>query len=270
MATEMVWGRTAVVRATIHMIMPKIPVAGLPLCGDDVHVWGAALDLPAVRLASLNELLSPDERRRAGGFRFDVDRRRFIAARGLLRVILGHYLGMPPRQVTLTYGEQGKPQLAPSAAPADLSFNLAHSAGLAVYALRWGRPVGVDLEEVRSLPDLAELVAGTLSPREQAQLSGLPLEQQTEAFFKCWTRKEAYLKATGQGLAGDLSQVEVSLAPGEPARLISVNNDVLAAAQWTLHDLSLHPSYVACVAVPGPAAGVSLRHWDRDHAPQCP
>jgi 4'-phosphopantetheinyl transferase len=218
------------------------------LTGDAVHVWSAALDVPPARLALLEGHLSADERARAGRFRFDRVRHRFTAARGVLREILGAYLGRPAADVAFVYGAYGKPALAPPLDAPGLNFNLSHAAGLALYALARGRRLGIDVEEVRSLPDLLGVAHRVMTPRELASFTALAPDPQREAFFALWTRKEAYLKATGAGF---------SLPPDGFAV-----EDLRGGGSWRLRDLSPAPGYAACVAVEGELGPLRCRRWE--------
>ena len=221
------------------------------LDNNEVHVWRASLDLTASHVQILQQTLAPDERARAERFYFQKDRAHFIVARGLLRVILGRYLDRPPDQLRFCYNSNGKPALAKEFNRDTLCFNLSHSHGLALFAVTRGRELGVDLERVR--PHLADeqIAERFFSPREVAMLRALPTNMRTEAFFNCWTRKEAYIKARGEGLSFPLDQVDVSLAPGEPVALLSAKADPHEASRWSLQELAPGPSYAAALAVEG-------------------
>jgi 4'-phosphopantetheinyl transferase len=200
---------------------------------------------------NLHHLLSSDEIARAERFHFARDRTSFITARGLLRTLLGRYLSLPPGQVRFQYYPHGKPALDPDIANADLRFNLAHSHGLAVYAFGRGRELGVDVEQIR--PEMAKerIAERFFSPVEVAALQALPLAVREEAFFLCWTRKEAYLKATGRGLSLRLDVFDVSVAPDAPAALLAARHDPHEVDHWTLHTLRPAPGYVGALAVEG-------------------
>ena len=230
------------------------------LAAGEVHLWRVWLDQQAARTAQLARTLSPDEQQRAQAFRFDVDRTRFVVGRGVLRALLGLYLGLEPEQIDFAYGEWGKPALAEPATP--LGFNLAHAADLALYAFTWGRSIGVDLEAVLPLPDVAQLVAQFFSPREQRDWRSLPAAGQVEGFYRCWTRKEAFLKALGAGLARPTAQFSVSLRPDEPARLLEVAWDPAEAARWTLVSFPPCTGCLAAVAVEGQeVTGLKKFQW---------
>lgn len=217
---------------------------------NDVHVWRADLNIPAWRLNLLAQTLSSDEQQRAERFYFEQDRMHYIAGRGLLRTILGRYLDLEPSKLEFCYSSRGKPALVNTNSGETLYFNLSHSNGLALYAVTRSRSIGIDLEHVRPMPDAEKLAQRFFSPQEYAVISTLLPEQKQEAFFNAWTRKEAYLKATGDGLAG-LEQVEVSVTPGEPPELLSIQGDRQIASQWSVYQLTPAPGYIAALAVEG-------------------
>lgn len=231
------------------------------LGSDEVHVWCAALDLEASSVRNLQRTLSADERARAERFYFCKDRERFIVARGLLRVILGCYLDMEPGQLRFCYRPHGKPTLAKGSGMGELRFNLSHSHGFALYAIARGREVGVDLERLRPHLEDEQIAERFFSPREIAALRALPPNMRLEAFFNCWTRKEAFIKARGEGLTLPLDQFDVSLAPGEPAAFLSINGDRQEASRWLLQGLAPGPSYVAALAVEGHDLRIKCWQW---------
>lgn len=233
---------------TVQRAWPA-PTAHVALGADEVHVWRAPLNAPASRVRALAALLSVDERRRAEAFYFEEHQREFIVCRGLLRTLLGRYLGIAPEDVRLSYGAYGKPAVAERADAAPLQFNLAHSVGLAVFAFTRDAAIGVDVERCRPLPDAGQLVERFFSPQEADAWRRLPPDEQPLAFFNCWTRKEAFIKAVGDGLSHPLDQFAVSLTPGEPARLLQTNGDPEAASRWTLHALTPADDYVAALAI---------------------
>jgi 4'-phosphopantetheinyl transferase len=232
--------------------------AGLmALRAGDVHVWYVDLALAADAVGRLAVWLSEDERARASRFKFERDARRFLVARGALRALLGGYLGLAPHEVAFTYQPHGKPAL--DGVHAALGFNLSHSGEVAVIAAGWDRAVGVDVELRRQLPDLAALAARSFAPRERTVLDALPETERPAAFFRCWTRKEAFIKATGQGLAQPLDAFVVSLAPDEPARFLDIDGDPGALARWTLHDLQPPAGYTGALVVEGGVRAVHGR-----------
>jgi 4'-phosphopantetheinyl transferase len=230
------------------------------LSGDEVHVWRASLGRPTSRVEQPLRTLSDDERRRAERFHSERDQKRFVVARSTLRSILGRYLGAEPSQVRFEYGPRGKPRLTEPFAHLALRFNLAHSHEWALYAFAHGREVGIDLERVCPLPDAEEIVTRFFSPRESAAWWALPPNRRQEAFYLCWTRKEAYIKAIGDGLARPLDQFDVSLVPAESARLLHIEGNPEEANRWSLQTLEPAPGYVAALAVEG--HGYRLDCWD--------
>jgi len=235
----------------------------LPLTPDEVHLWRASLDVTAAHVTRLGRTLAPDEHERAARYRFERDRVRDIVARGTLRVILGRYLDLDAAGLRFVYGPQGKPALAPEhgADEDTLSFNLSHAGDVALYAVTRGRRVGVDVEQV--VPDVAgsTVPEHTFSPHEVAVLRALPLDEQTAAFFRCWTRKEAYVKALGAGFSLDLTSFDVSLAPGDPPALLATRPDPTEAAHWSLHDVDAGPGYVAALVVEGHDIRLTYHDW---------
>jgi 4'-phosphopantetheinyl transferase len=221
------------------------------LQSDEVHVWRAALDLPESQVRSLRQTLTTDECQRAERYIFEKDRTHFVVARGLLRVLLGRYLHRDPQYLRFTYGPHGKPALAADMGEVTLRFNVSHSHGLALYAMTRGRELGVDVERIRPEVVQEQVAERFFSPREVTIPRALPVPLQATAFFACWTRKEAYMKATGEGLALPLEQFDVSLAPGEPATLLRTAWDPQEAPRWAMQDLAPAPGYRAAVAVAG-------------------
>ena len=236
---------------------PKVFV----LARHEVHVWRANLDLTPARLQSLYQILAPDEQARAGRFRFQKDRDNYTAARGLLRTILGRYLDMEPAQLSFGYGPYGKPGLLAGLGRSGLNFNMAHSHRMAIYGLTYNRCIGVDLERIQTDFDCEQIAARFFTPQESATLRALPPALRHEAFFNGWTRKEAYIKARGEGLAFPLDQFEISLTPGEPARLFHVGGDVVEANRWSLQALKPDPAYAAALVVEGRDWQLKCWHW---------
>jgi 4'-phosphopantetheinyl transferase len=227
-----------------------LPPARTELIGNAVHVWRAGLDSLASELPDFARLLSASERKRADRFQFDRDRERFVVRRGLLRRILARYLACDPAEISFTYEARGKPSLANLIREGHpVHFNLSHSHGMALIAVTRQHALGVDVERVRPMPEIDQIAARFFSARENAMLNALPSDSTIEGFFHCWTRKEAYLKATGQGIAESLLEVEVSLTPGRPAELLSIAGDARAASLWTLHSLAPAPGFVGALAM---------------------
>jgi 4'-phosphopantetheinyl transferase len=235
-----------------------------PLAAAEVHVWLAPLALTEDAISRLEAVLSDEERRRAERFHFRRDRLRYIAGRGQLRELLGEYLGREPSAVRLWYTSHGKPGLVGEDNPGDLRFNVAHSEDLILYAVTRGREVGVDVERARPL-EWRELAARYFAPREVAELNALAPAAQEHAFFACWTRKEAYIKALSFGLTVPLDRFAVTLAPDAPAALASAEHDPAQLGRWALRELTPAPGYVGALAVEG--RDWRLRCGRRDRIP---
>jgi len=221
-------------------------VSGHPsLSADEVHVWRASLDVAGTLVRSAAELLDAAEWARAERFLEERHRHRFVVGRAALRVLLGGYLGAAPRDVALVYGEHGKPRLAPEGGvPHPLRFNLSHCGGVALYAFALGRELGVDVERPRAGLDAEGIAERFFSRRESAELRALPVGERSRAFASGWTRKEAYLKGLGSGLARPLAGFSVSLAPSDPVRL--EDDD---AGGWEIRVLEPGEGYAGALAV---------------------
>ncbi len=238
--------------------------AAFSLEAQDVQLWAAALDQPPWRLPYLLGVLSDDERARADRFVFERDRRHFVVARAFLRLLLGRYLGADPSRIVLAYGPRGKPSLGGERADAALQFNVAHSHGVALYAFTYRRAIGVDVELVRHLEDMVQLARLVCSPRELTVFLALPPEQQANWFFKMWTRKEAIVKATGDGLAQPLQELDVSSPPGDFGTSVSLGGTCArpALVRWTVRDVTAVPGYAAAIAVEGPVERLTYQRWE--------
>lgn len=228
-------------------VWQKAP-AHLSLRQDEVHVWRAGLDASPRDFHIWRETLAPDELDRAERFHFPPHAARYIAARGILRDLLGRYLRVAPAALRFSYSPSGKPSLAGEG----LFFNLSHSGGLALYAITRAGEVGVDVERIRPGFASSGIPEDFFAPREVAALRALPAGQQDEAFFRCWTLKEAFLKARGDGLSLDLKRFEVGFGPDAPAALRSFAADPRECDRWSLLDaLAPGDGYAAALAVAG-------------------
>ncbi len=228
-----------------------LPPSKQSLSLNDVHVWRAKLNQPDGCVSELQRILSPIERQRADRFHFFRDRRRYIVRQGMLRLIIGSYSIVEPHRLQFYCGYRGKPYLKQRQGNAPLQFNLTHSKEIALYALTLGTEIGIDVEYVHDIPDMKKIAAVTYSSAENKVLRSLPGNQQKEAFFNCWVRKEAYIKAIGNGLYHALDRFDVSLAPGEPARIVSVEGSAELASRWLLKSLNPENGYVAAFATKG-------------------
>ena len=237
------------------------PPETFTLGSDEVHVWRATLDQIPSQIQSFLHILAADEQARAERFYFERDREHFIVARGVLRAILGFYLNSAPECLSFCYSSHGKPALTGESDGDAIRFNLSHSHGVALYAVTRGREVGIDLERIRFDLEVEKIAERFFSRREVATLRTLPPEVQRQAFFLCWTRKEAYIKARGEGLSLPLDQFDVSLVPGEPAALLSTQRDPYEVSRWSLQELTPAPGYAAALAVEGHGWHLACWQW---------
>jgi len=213
---------------------------------DTAHIWGVDLERETFDGHILAETLSADERMRADRFLFEKHRAHFVAARGCLRAILAKYMQCKPGELAFFYGEHGKPTLASPWDKSQLRFNLSHAAGLALIAVSLRCDIGVDVEHIsRKVGQMQDIAKRFFAPGEYEQLCALPREEQRRAFFCCWTRKEAYLKAVGTGLTHSLKNFEVSL--GCKAKLLRIQDG--NTEDWTLLHLEPAEGYVGSVAI---------------------
>jgi 4'-phosphopantetheinyl transferase len=227
----------------------------------DVQLWWTLLSDFTQDPNCLVDYLSPDELDRANQFVRSRDRERFIFARAALRNILSKYLDTEPRVIRFQYGLYGKPELVPEFRKVDLLFNLAHSHEMVVCGVSHGRQLGVDVEYLQQIPDLEQIVSTAFSPNEQADWYELEPSQKLQGFYDCWTRKEAYVKARGDGLSLRLQAFDVSFVPAKPAALLATRFDSGEVRHWSLHAFSPANGYVGALAIEGQDVPFAVRHW---------
>jgi len=242
----------------------EAPPPAIGLDAAEVHLWCAGDSPPDRQLQELASILSADERRRAGRFAKDHLKRRYIAGRGLLRTVLCRYLERGPETIRITYGSAGKPCLA-DAQPGDaLFFNLSHSGNVILFGVTRGGEIGIDIEYIKKSIRAEKLARRFFSLHEHAYISSLPARHQHEAFYRAWTRKEAFLKATGRGIAG-IEDIEVTLAPDAPPSIISINGSPPPPEQWTMRDIRIPaPGYAGALVCESQAprlSGFILEPW---------
>lgn len=228
------------------------------LAEGEIHLYAILLDRGPTEVAEIGTVLCDEERARAARFRFSVHRDRFIAGRGAMRRILAAYCGCAPADLDFRYGERGKPELA---ARPDLFFNLSHSHDLGLLGVTRAGRLGVDVERMRSSDDLGKIARRFFSSPEVECLEQLPHPLRTAGFFNAWTRKEAYLKAVGVGLALPLDRFDVSLAPEEPARFLAFRDPREDLSRWSLWALSPAPGFAAAAALEGHARLPEIWRW---------
>lgn len=218
---------------------------------QQVHLWRVDLAATISGAEQWSSILSSDERTRAARFHFPKDRLRFIAARAVLRRILGAYLDIDPRAVIFTYSPEEKPGLAEDQAKSGVSFNISHSGKIALLAFARSRDVGVDVEQHRPEIETTAIARRFFSSAEQLQLADLPADKHREAFFLCWSRKEAYIKATGKGMSLPLRDFDVSLAPNDQNALVATRPNPNERDRWSLRDIPVESGYAAALCVTG-------------------
>ena len=215
------------------------------LSNHDVHVWTMPTKASDAVVAQFERVLSKGEAIRAARFRFSHLQDSFVITHGVLRHLLGRYLSLDPAKICFSYGDKGKPDVASAD---NFHFNLTHSGGMAAVAFTSGCQLGIDAEHIRPVEEMQQIANHYFASDEAAELMLLPESEREPAFFRCWTRKEAYIKAIGDGLSCALDSFQVTLLPNVPPRLIHIGGDRFAAEMWSLHDLSLAPGYTAALA----------------------
>lgn len=221
----------------------------LSLSSGEVHVWRVNLEQPPAVQQRLLQSLDEDEQTRARRFHFEKHRRRFVVGRGVLRSLLGRYLDVRPEEVRFVYGPYGKPALDEAHGGGALRFNASHSHELGVFAFAQDHEVGIDVEFIKHDFATEEIAERFFSEYEVGVLRALPREEQAAAFFRCWTRKEAYIKAIGSGLSHPLDQFDVTLAAHEDAALLRDHRDAEVATRWEMFNLDLSAGYAGALAV---------------------
>lgn len=228
----------------------------------EVHVWRASLAVPPAELAALHGVIGDDERTRAARFHFDVHRERFVAGRGIQRRLLARYLDADPAALRYRLAHHGKPSLEAPFDAVDLRFNVSNAEDGLLVAVSLGREVGVDLEAVRALGDRDDVARRFFSAPEVEVYDAIAETERDAAFFTCWTRKEAYIKALGEGLSMPLDCFDVTLRPGEPARLLCTRGNPAEAERWSLREMDPGPGWLGAVAVEGADWEMRLFDWD--------
>jgi 4'-phosphopantetheinyl transferase len=222
-----------------------------------VHVWRIALDQPEESLRRFRQMLDPDELNRAGRFHFEKHQRHFIVARGFLRSVVARYLETQPEALRFSYGAYGKPALASEHV---LRFNLSHSHQVALLAVALDAELGVDVEHIRADFASEDIARRFFSRAEVETFNALPKEEQVAAFFRCWTRKEAYIKAIGKGLSQALDAFDVTLTADAQAELLRAEEDDVA--RWWMTDIDVGEGYAGALAVERPVAEVRFFRQD--------
>jgi 4'-phosphopantetheinyl transferase len=222
-------------------------------------VWRGIVDIPPTRLQVYRNILSDAERQRAERFRFPQHQTRFIAARGMLRSLLGHYLALAPQDIELDIGPQGKPFVRnPVARP--LYFNVSHSQKIALFAFSHDSEIGIDVEGSKPGLDYHSVGKRVMSAQEQQWIQSLPASKQKAAFLTCWTRKEAFVKALGSGLTFPIRDLTVTFLPHQIPTIANIEDPDLASRPWALYPLYPRIHYAAALVVAGTPQ--TIQYWN--------
>jgi 4'-phosphopantetheinyl transferase len=247
----------------IDLIKNWLPPAGDISLGDaDVHIWMASIELPDATISRLSAFLSKDELERAARFLHDRHRNKYIAGRAMMRDVISRYVDDGPEDIAFAYLSHGKPELSGELRNSGIEFNLSHSGEVALCAVARNSAVGVDVEHIRELRDMQGLANRFFSSSEAEQLAREQEDQQLASFFRCWTRKEAYVKAIGQGITCPLDSFAVSLTADAPTRLLHIDQDSTIAAAWTMVTIIPAQQYVGALATTGKVETVHSWVWD--------
>ncbi|MBO0798881.1 MAG: 4'-phosphopantetheinyl transferase superfamily protein, partial [Blastocatellia bacterium] len=241
------------------------PPDGIVIGSDEAHVWRVSLKQRSATVSQLSSLLAPDERERADRYHRAVDRDRFTVARAVLRKIIALYLPVSAGAVKFTYNKYGKPDISDDQNECNLRFNLSHSNELALCAFTRARAIGIDIEYIREDFATLEIAEHFFAKAEVKALASLPEKQRVRAFFNCWSRKEAYIKALGLGISFPLDRFAVSLGPDAKAALLKVEDDDHEPERWMMYELLPEDGYAAALIVEMPP--ITLKQWDWDISP---
>jgi 4'-phosphopantetheinyl transferase len=249
----------------LKMLSPPsfiFPPSDLTLGDGEVDIWSGALDQPVPELHRFIQTLSADERIRTARFHFQEDRKRFIVRHGMLRMILGCYLGVEASELQFCYGKNRKPAIVETFGKRTIRFNLSHSNGVAIFAFARDREIGVDIEYIRNIPEMEQIAERFFSIKENEILESLPKINKKEAFYNAWVCKEAIVKALGDGLSRPLDKFDVSLVPGEPAKLLRMEGDLREASRWSIQYVTPAPNYVGAIAVRSRRLKIKRWRWE--------
>ena len=228
---------------------------------DEIHIWSASIEDSLYRLDSLEKVLSMDEVRRANCFYFKRDYNRYIVTHSILRIILGLYAKCSPDSLCFRFNEYGKPALMEWMNDSELCFNLSHSCDQILFAITSGHEVGVDIEHVRPFKSAAQIVERFFSEKEKEEFRKLPEQLKEEAFFTCWTRKEAYIKARGQGMTLPLDHFSVLFLSGETTISLPEEHESEDKELWSIKSITTVAGYIAAIAIQGRIKRLWSRQW---------
>ena len=246
----------------MKIIRWRKPFNNYKLSDNEIHLWLANLNISSQEIERLKNTLSVDEIARADRFKFEEHRRRFIAARGYLREIIGGYLpqycrGKRHFSLTFKYSDRGKPKLPNT----NLQFNVSHSQNIALYGITKNNLIGIDVEYLRSNVECDKIAKRFFNEREYRIINSLSKEKQTQTFFQFWTIKEAYLKATGEGLGGGLETVEIDFNSDMEVEVKAVANDTAKPNNWFFESFIPEKDFVATVAVNTGGVNLEIKYY---------
>jgi 4'-phosphopantetheinyl transferase len=233
------------------MICPsfELPPSDLTLRADEIHIWIGELDQPVSEFNRFLQTISLDERMRAGWFHFQEKANRYIIRHGMLRMILGRYMGVKASALRFHHGKHGKPAMSEIIGKENIRFNLSHSEEVAIFAFARNQEIGVDIEHIRDIPEMEQIVKRFFSARDQIFYSALPRDKRREAFFHYWTSKEAFIKALGEGLSRSLEKIDVTLVPGEGNDLHISAGEPCKESGWSIHTIRPAQEYAGALAI---------------------
>jgi len=245
--------------ANAQLWHPAVP--GKVISSNEVHVWRSFLDMKAYQREDLLKTLSTDETARAERFHFERERNRFIVAHGVLRQLLGSYLGKSPHELRFEYTSHGKPVLDTQFGEDDFNFNMSHSDAFALYAITQGQNVGIDIERLYDNVEVEQIAKRFFSTKEISSLKEIHKNKRNELFFLYWTRKEAFVKVTGEGISFPLEMCDVSSISGRVLSPIKIVGDKRESSRWYGQDLFPGHGYAAAIAVERSDSNIFCRHY---------
>jgi 4'-phosphopantetheinyl transferase len=233
----------------------------MKLCEDEIHIYRSTLEKPPAEVKQLEKILSPDEIEKAYKFKFETDRNNYIVGRAFLRNILNKYLEIDASKINFSYAEKGKPFIKDSI----VKFNLAHSKSYVVYAFTLEKEVGIDLEYLKEMPDAREIAKGFFSKDETHELDKVSEKNLELAFFNCWTRKEAFIKAVGEGLSYPLADFTVTLIPGDEPEIIWIKKNPEEINDWSMINIEVKENYISSLAIKSKGVRIIYKEMKDNH-----
>jgi 4'-phosphopantetheinyl transferase len=244
-----------------HNVFEPPSLGELEINDQEVHLWFGSCEDLYPQLSKISGTLSETERMRADKYKFPKDRYRCIIRNGVLRILISFYLSIGPEKIRFNTNQYGKPSIENRHRDILLNFNLSHSNEMVLFAFTLGRRIGVDIEYMKPLKDMNSVIESNFSSNENVELAALPINKREAAFYHCWTQKEAFVKALGEGLSRGLDQFDVSVLPDAPAALKRTAWDQGEAGRWSLTAIHSFPGYAAALAVEGSGYVLQCREF---------